>query len=160
MPTLPRTAGRPAPWTADRETRAVRLYIRERLTAAEVAEALGEGVSRAAVIGKLRRLGFLKRDAKSCESPAGVARPAARAPSPGVERRLPPMRAPKPLPPLREAAATGSPLILACLPANACRWPIDDPGPGRMHLARFCAGPAAGGPYCAVHAALAVRGAA
>ncbi len=136
-------------WTPEREARALRLFLREGFTAAEVADALGGGVSRAAVIGKIRRLGFLKR----------AIRAAARAPAracacrPRIERRLPPARPPLPLPPLREAPASGVPCRLECLPADACRWPIDDPGPGRMHAALFCAGPTTGGAYCAAHQA-------
>src|SRR5437868_4384086 len=49
-------------WTSEREARAVRLFLIEGFTAAEVADALGAGISRAAVIGKIRRLGFLKRE--------------------------------------------------------------------------------------------------
>lgn len=138
-------------WTPEREARALRLFLREGFTAAEVAEALGCGVSRAAVSGKIRRLGFLKR----AVTPP-VAAPVKACP-PRIERRLPPPRPPLPLPPLREAPPTGVPCRLACLPQDACRWPIDDPGPGRMHAALFCAGPAPGGVYCPSHRALAQR---
>jgi GcrA cell cycle regulator len=138
-------------WTPEREARALRLFLLEGLTAAEVADALGDGFSRAAVIGKIRRLGFRKRDMVRPQRPAV----ATRACRPVVERQLPPQRPPVPLPPLREVEPTGSPRRLACLPQNACRWPIDDPGPGRMHATLFCAGPASCGPYCDAHRALA-----
>jgi GcrA cell cycle regulator len=138
-------------WTPEREARALRLFLREGFTAAEVADLLGDGVSRAAVIGKIRRLGFRKRDVVRQQRPATTP-PACR---PVVERQLPPQRPPLPLPPLREAEPTGSPCRLACLPERACRWPIDDPGPGRMHAVLFCAGPAPDGPYCDAHRALA-----
>lgn len=136
-------------WTPEREARALRLFLAEGFTAAEVAGALGAGISRAAVIGKIRRLGFLKRDVRR-EPPTGTARQVS-----GVGRRLPPQRPPLPMPPMREAAATGAPCRLACLPKHACHWPIDDPGAGRMHDTLFCAGPASDGAYCAVHRALA-----
>jgi hypothetical protein len=134
----------------------------ERFTAADVADALGPGFSRASVIGKMRRLGCLKREARKPadhdgppdRKPRRCASPGA---SPQARTRLPPSRPPQPLPPLREIGATGSPTPLACLPAGACRWPIDDPGPGRMHQALFCAGPAVGHVYCAAHRALAAR---
>jgi GcrA cell cycle regulator len=148
------SAADPSPWTPDREARAVRLYLQEGLTAAEVAEALGADVSRAAVIGKIRRLGFGKRKSRAAvgEDVVTVRSPVtSRA---RVERRLPPPRPPMPLPPLREIGPTGAPGPLACLPAGACRWPIDDPGPGRMHLTLFCAGHAEDGVYCAAHRAL------
>jgi GcrA cell cycle regulator len=136
-------------WTPERGARALRLFLTEGFTAAEVASALGVGISRAAVIGKIRRLGFLKRETRR-------AAPAASAPcQPRVQRRLPPQRPPMPMPLLREAPATGEPRHLACLPENACRWPIDDPGPGRMHETLFCAGPTLDVVYCVAHRVLA-----
>ena len=63
--------------------------LEEGLTAAEVAEALATGVSRAAVIGKIRRLGFLKREAGRA---ARWAPPAPKVRLPRIERRLPPQR--------------------------------------------------------------------
>jgi GcrA cell cycle regulator len=147
-------------WTPERERRAVRLYLVEGFTAADVADALGPGFSRAAVIGKMRRLGCLKREvraavASTCAASAG--RKPSRVASRRVTVRLPPQRPPQPLPPLRDVPAAGSPAPLACLPRGACRWPIDDPGPGRMHLALFCGGPADAGVYCAGHRALSAR---
>jgi GcrA cell cycle regulator len=141
-------------WTPERESRALRLYLREGCTAAEVADALGSGVSRAAVIAKIRRLGFLKRDA--CDrKPAPLAAPRVGARANWLRPRLPPQRPPLPMPPLREVPPTGSPCRLAFLPSTACRWPIDDPGPGRMHTTLFCAAPAPDGIYCIAHRALA-----
>jgi len=147
-------------WTPERERRAVRLYLVEGFSAADVADALGHGVSRAAVIGKMRRLGCLKREVRATRSPAVKEAPKALRVAPTSLRvavRLPPLRPPQPLPPLREVDATGTPVPLVVLPAGACRWPIDDPGPGRMHLALFCGGSARGHAYCAAHRALAVR---
>ena len=136
-------------WTRQREAQALRLFLREGLTAAEVAEVLG-GVTRAAVISKVRRLGFLKRAGQpAAERVTEVVR------RPRIDRRLPPKRPPQPMPELREVPSAGEPCRLACLPAGACHWPIDDPGPSRMHLALFCAGPAPDGVYCAAHRALA-----
>jgi GcrA cell cycle regulator len=136
----------------------LRLYLREGFTASEVADALGGGLTRGAVIGKIRRLGFLKRErvAPTGADPAcaRAARPSCPAATPRVERRLPPQRPPQPLPPLRQVGSTGTPVPLAMLACGACRWPIDDPGPGMMHTALFCAGPTANGPYCAAHAVL------
>ncbi|HEX3408215.1 MAG TPA: GcrA family cell cycle regulator [Caulobacteraceae bacterium] len=148
-------------WTPEQERRAVRLYLVEGFTAADVADALGPGFSRAAVIGKMRRLGCLKREVRATPSASCAARPdriprrTAAAARPTL--RLPPQRPPQPLPPLREIGPTGAPAPLACLPAGACRWPIDDPGAGRMHLTLFCGGPALAGAYCAAHRALSAR---
>jgi hypothetical protein len=145
-------------WTLERERRAVRLYLVEGFTAAEVADVLGPPFSRAAVIGKMRRLGCLKREARAvlADPPAEGRKPRRCSPR-RAEVRLPPQRPPQPLPPLREIGPTGAPATLACLPHDACRWPIDDPGPGRMHLALFCGGPAGGHGYCAAHRVLAAR---
>jgi hypothetical protein len=145
-------------WTPERVSRAARLYITEGLTAAEVADSLGPSFSRCAVIGKLRRLGFLKREARAPGAGGAVRTRVLHTPPSSrsrVEQRLPPRRPPVPLPPLREPGPTGAPAPLACLPEGACRWPIDDPGPGQMHRALFCAGPADGHVYCATHRALA-----
>jgi len=129
-------------WTPEREARALRLYLREGFTAAEVADALGCGFSRAAVIGKIRRLGFLKRDMAPTATRSAVVEYVCRR---RLEGRLPPRRPPQPMPPLREVPPTGIPRRLACLSTDSCRWPIDDPGVGRMHAALFCAGPATHG---------------
>jgi GcrA cell cycle regulator len=149
---------RSSTWTPEREARALRLYLREGFTASEVADALG-GLTRGAVIGKIRRMGFLKRE-RTPQPQAGpafrkAARPRCASATSRVERRLPPQRPPQPLPPLREVGPTGAPTPLALLACGACRWPVDDPGPGMMHAALFCAGPATHGPYCSAHAALA-----
>jgi GcrA cell cycle regulator len=141
-------------WTPEREARALRLYLLEGFTAAEVADALGGDVSRAAVIGKVRRLGFLKRDRVAAAARSVAVEVVCRQ---RIDRRLPPRRPPLPLPPLREVPPTGQPRRLACLAADSCRWPIDDPGAGRMHTVLFCAGPATHGAYCAAHHALAHR---
>jgi hypothetical protein len=110
------------------------------------------GVTRAAVISKIHRLGFLKRAGKPTAErvTASIRRPR-------IDSRLPPKRPLQPMPELREVPSTGEPCPLAGLPAGACHWPVDDPGPGRMHLALFCAGPAPDGVYCAAHRALAGR---
>jgi GcrA cell cycle regulator len=145
-------------WTPARERRAVRLYLEEGFTAAEVAYALGPGFTRAAVIGKIRRLGFLKRQTKSTAArPPATPRPRICG-TPRSAWRLPPQRPPQPLPPLREVGPTGAPATLACLPNGACRWPIDDPGAGRMHLTLFCGGETGRrAVYCPAHQALASR---
>jgi hypothetical protein len=142
-------------WTPALERRAVRLYLQEGLTAAEVAYALGGHFSRASVISKIRRLGFLKREARKVV----VARRSSprRCEPIRTAWRLPPQRPPQPLPPLREVGPTGAATTLADLDAGACRWPIDDPGAGRMHLTLFCGGAAEGHTYCAAHRAIAFR---
>jgi GcrA cell cycle regulator len=133
---------------------ACRLYLDEGLTAAEVARVLG-GVSRAAVIGKINRLGHSKRAAQehATATASPVTRPRRR-PREWMPRSAP-CWPPQPLPPLREAPLQGPPVRLAALGPCACRWPIDDPGPGRMHATLFCAAPIEGRSYCPAHLALA-----
>ena len=147
----------PPTWTPERERRAVRLYLVEGFTAADVADVLGPPFTRAAVIGKMRRLGCLKRELRSVAASPGAPSAVRRPPrcQARTEPRLPPQRPLQPLPPLREVGPTGVPRPLVCLPKGACRWPIDDPGAGRMHLALFCAGPAGRHAYCEAHRALA-----
>jgi GcrA cell cycle regulator len=151
----PKSDNAPSPWTPEAEVRALRLYLVEGLSASQVAAALGGGLSRAAVASKVRRLGYHKREVAVRLDATRVA-PAAGVRS-RIQRHLPPTPPPQPLPPLREAPATGQPSTLAALTVNACRWPINDPGPGEMHAALFCAGVAEVGAYCAVHRALARR---
>jgi GcrA cell cycle regulator len=140
-------------WTPEREALARRLYLEEGFTASETARALGDGVSRGAVIGKIKRLGFSKRRPSEPRAQA-----APRRCDWATTVRWQKLRTrswpPQPLPPLREAPPQGPPAILAELGEACCRWPIDDPGPARMHMVLFCAAPTAG-VYCAAHLALA-----
>ena len=148
-----RGGARRSSWTPECEARATRLFLQEGLTAAEVADALGDGFTRASVAGKMRRIGCLKRQGGPIRD--GASRVVAKPSRPRVEQRLPPIRPPQPLPPLREVGSTGVPTTLADLSRHACRWPIDDPGPGRMHQTLFCAGRSIDGRYCAAHHQLA-----
>ena len=152
----------PKAWTPEREARACRLYLEEGFSASEVARALGGGLSRGAVIGKVRRLGLSKR-----KPPSGPDEPGPRLDAAPKLRLVPEARGlsarfmgpswpPQPLPPLREAPLQGPPAMLADLSESGCRWPIDDAGPAAMHATLFCAAPA-GGRYCPVHQALSGR---
>ncbi len=162
-------APKPAPrnpvcWTPDLEAEALRLYLQDGLSASQVADRLGGGVTRSAVLGKVHRLGLRKRPPRAernAESGVPHGRNAnADGPKPRKPRvasslrRLPPPLPPRPLPPLREVFVDSVPVRLAALGACACRWPIDDPGEGRMDRALFCAAPAAGDTYCPAHRAL------
>jgi GcrA cell cycle regulator len=148
-------------WTPERQAMAQRLYLDEKMSASLVAEAIG-GVTRDAVLAKMRRMGVRKRRVAD----GGPEQPCRCRPDGAAERRPDrdhghwrprpaPTLPPKPLPPLREVPQQAGPLTLACLPADACRWPIDDPGAGRMHAALFCAAPAEGDTYCPAHRSIA-----
>ncbi len=114
-------------WTPEQLGRAVRLYLIEGFTAADVAYALGPAFTRAAVIGKLRRLGHLKRDVRATADSLGatkVGRLPRRRASSRAEPRLPPQHAAA-----AAAAATGgrSDRSAAAAPTparaeSACRW--------------------------------------
>src|SRR5690606_40652856 len=117
----------PSPWTDDRVA-ALRRYWREGLSARQVAERLGGGLTRCAVLGKLHRLQAGRR---ASPSPPGARSPDARSPgkvalprSPrdgltAVRSRSarPPRRAG---PPPEDGPGLASVLSIG---SQACRWP-------------------------------------
>ena len=123
---------------------------------------LGGGLTRGAVIGKIRRLGFRKRETRQAAG-LDVLRGLGSRPL-GADHDLASSAAcRRSAHRSRVAAAAGNPSHrlsgnprLAFRP-TACRWPIDDPGPGAMHALLFCAGPTTGGVYCPAHRSLAGR---
>jgi GcrA cell cycle regulator len=120
-------------------------------TASMIAEELGEGVSRNAVIGKAHRLGLQARPSpvKSDDSPADgavtsavVAKPVAPKPAP---RRV--VRA--------VAAVKPSKTTLLDLSEKVCKWPIGHPGEVDFH---FCGKDSkASFPYCEEHCLVAYQ---
>ncbi len=134
------------------------------MTASQIAEVLGEGVSRNAVIGKAHRLGLQARPspvkgggeamvaevvAESKAKPVVAARPA-----PAV---VPPRTAPAPVAKKAKPAVPGKPArtTLLDLSEKVCKWPIGHPGDSDFH---FCGKPSATGfPYCMDHCAVAYQ---
>lgn len=127
------------------------------LTASQIAETLGEGVSRNAVIGKAHRLGLQARPspvkggevavaAVLAESVANPVKPVAEArPVP-----VPVVRKPRPVVSTKPAKTT-----LLDLSEKVCKWPIGHPGDADFH---FCGKPSATGfPYCMEHCAVAYQ---
>ena len=133
------------------------------MTASQIAEQLGEGVTRNAVIGKAHRLGLESRPspvkageeaetaaAGSCRrgrgagaGTGGSARPRSRA--------SPRARPPK----SRCAAARRAKTSLLDLNEKICKWPIGHPGDADFH---FCGKPSqAGFPYCTEHCLVAYQ---
>ncbi len=121
------------------------------MTASQIAEALGEGVSRNAVIGKAHRLGLESRPspvkggeevfATTAVKVAAPAAATAPAPAPSTPR---PVAAKKPLRTGKAARTT-----LLDLNEKICKWPIGHPGEADFH---FCGkGAQAGFPYCTEH---------
>ena len=144
-------------WTAER-MELLRMLWNEGLAASAIAEKLGEGCSRNAVIGKAHRLELEPRPSpvKGADDGAAVATDAV---TDGVAAGG---SAPVPLPaPPRKPAA---PRIKAVKPVRTtlldlsdrvCKWPIGHPGEKDFH---FCGKPSnAGFPYCGEHCAVAYQ---
>jgi GcrA cell cycle regulator len=133
------------------------------MTASQIAEQLGEGVTRNAVIGKAHRLGLearpspVKGGEEAVEAaPAPVATAAAAAPAP-----RPAPAAPAPVAkaavvakkPVRTGKASRTTLL--DLNEKICKWPIGHPGEPDFH---FCGKPVqAGFPYCTEHCLVAYQ---
>lgn len=128
------------------------------MTASQIAEALGEGVSRNAVIGKAHRLGLESRpspvkggdeaaEVSVSKAPAAAAVPTSPPPAAVVAR---PVVAKKPVRTGKAARTT-----LLDLNEKVCKWPIGHPGEVDFH---FCGKAAqAGFPYCTEHCLVAYQ---
>ena len=125
-------------------------------TASQIAEQLGEGVTRNAVIGKAHRLGLESRPSpvKAGEDTeaAVVTRAATVAPVPPAAAAPPAVAAPVAACPVaKKPARTGKAAKTSLLDLNEkiCKWPIGHPGDSDFH---FCGKPSqAGFPYCTEH---------
>jgi GcrA cell cycle regulator len=126
-----------------------RLYIQEGRSAAETARALGCGVSRNAVLGKVQRMGWSR-----AEREPKVAAAAAGPPRRATERTRPrsPFGRSIPLPPLRDLAVVGRPKPWTERRAGECAFPVGEPAQPGMQLS--CCAPTGGGGYCPAHRAL------
>ncbi len=149
-------------WTDDRIA-LLRTSWESGMTASQIAEALGEGVTRNAVIGKAHRLGLESRPspvklgevvedliegivaaASDALDSAGAAIAAVVTPRPAPKR---PSRAVAPVKPAKTT--------LLDLSEKVCKWPIGHPGDTDFH---FCGKPSqAGFPYCTEHCAIAYQ---
>ena len=115
------------------------------MTASQIAEQLGEGVTRNAVIGKAHRLGLEALAAPPVapppnSPPAAVA--ATLAPRPIVAKK-----------PVRTGKAARTTLL--DLNEKICKWPLGHPGDADFH---FCGKASqAGFPYCTEHCLLAYQ---
>jgi GcrA cell cycle regulator len=157
-------------WT-DERIETLRSLWEKGLTASQIAEKLGEGLSRNAVIGKAHRLGLKSRPSPvkggDTAAAASVAAPAPKAAAPK------PAPAPKPAAPV--AAAPAAPAAAMPKPAprviapvtgtgktsllelsdKVCKWPIGHPNEVEFH---FCGKPSqAGFPYCTDHCLVAYQ---
>lgn len=148
------------------------------MTATQIAEMLGEGVTRNAVIGKAHRLGLESRPSpvKATDTPAPATPvaakptapppppPRAEAPAP-VQAQSQPPAAPAPVMPSQPVAARpvakpakggkGARTTLLDLNDKVCKWPIGHPGEPDFH---FCGKPSNPGfPYCGEHCLVAYQ---
>lgn len=153
-----------AGWTEDRVSALKKLWL-EGQSASQIAKALGGGVTRNAVIGKVHRLGLSGRAAPSQPTRTTFRptrpRPAAAAPkAPAAPRRIEAAQPrpattpqpPQPLPP-REPDLPGTATVMT-LGAHMCKWPIGDPTSADFS---FCGRRASEGVYCVEHAKVAYQ---
>jgi GcrA cell cycle regulator len=125
------------------------------MTASQIAEKLGENVSRNAVIGKAHRLGLKSRPSPvkpgEAEVPVAVVAPAAVAAAPAAA----PPPAPRVATPRAAAKGKAAKTSLLDLTEKICKWPIGHPGDADFH---FCGkGAQAPFPYCTEHCLIAYQ---
>lgn len=140
------------------------------MTASQIAEQLGEGVTRNAVIGKAHRLALESRPSP-VKGGEEAAAPAAKSPTPAAkEAAAKPAEAAAPAassapaaapavakPAAKPARRAGKAAKVSLLDLNEriCKWPIGHPGEPDFH---FCGKPVqASFPYCSEHCALAYQ---
>ncbi len=159
-------------WTDERVEQLRQLWT-EGKSASHIANLLGHGLTRNAVIGKVHRLGLAGRAKAPVSAPA---RPRASSPHSGAHRSATPRAASAPprvvrgatalaIAPLAETEAEPEIHESVVLPMSLrvtivelkeamCRWPLGDPTSPDF---RYCGSPAVNGPYCAHHSRLAYQ---
>jgi GcrA cell cycle regulator len=170
-------------WTDDRIALLKRMW-KEGKSAAEIAKAVGKGVTRNAVIGKAHRMGLSGRPSpiKKPESTSSAApkkaaaasalpvgrskeQPKAIAKKPGAAPAVAPQQGFKSPAPLRtaedvrkfekEEVPPGGGVPLIDLTERMCKWPIGDPRDADFIFCGLAIRP--GTPYCPQHAATAYQ---
>jgi GcrA cell cycle regulator len=150
-------------WTEERIALLTK-YWQEGHSASQIAEALGEGLTRNAVIGKAHRLGLASRpsplkggDGKDEPKARKRAAPAEAAAAPATEAAAPDPAAPPAAARARRRGSIGKASRVTLLDLNdrICKWPIGHPDEPDFH---FCGKPVTPGfPYCAEHCLLAYQ---
>jgi GcrA cell cycle regulator len=146
-------------WTPENTQRLISLW-KEGRTAAWIARALGPGVSRCAVLGKVYRLGLARgpEGRRVCAAtPPGVKRPRQDASvARSALRPSGPSRGKTAITPSTAAIATPpSPTAtILSVGLGQCRWPYGSPGEAGFGL---CGRPAARGAFYAAHAEVGYR---
>ncbi|MFN7176737.1 MAG: GcrA family cell cycle regulator [Thermaurantiacus sp.] len=162
-------------WT-DERIELLKTYWSEGRSASQIAELLGEGLTRNAVIGKAHRLGLASRpspvkasarsaDPKAALPPERPSQPAeaaaaasaevSRVTEPAPAPATPSAPAPKVAKPRSRVSGKPSRVTLLDLNDRICKWPIGHPDEADFH---FCGKPVVPGfPYCGEHCALAYQ---
>lgn len=157
-------------WTDDRIALLKRMW-KEGKSAAEIAKAVGKGVTRNAVIGKAHRMGLSGRPSPIKKPEAAPKKTAAAAParkeakgapakktaaaSSGMKNAAPPREEPEFKKFEKEVVPPGGGIALIDLTERMCKWPIGDPRDADFI---FCGlGIRPGTPYCPMHAAAAYQ---
>lgn len=151
-------------WTEERVERLTKLWLEGR-SASFIAEDLGLGVTRNAVIGKVHRLGLSGR-ANSAEAADGkslrgknvraAGRPATTAEESAAAEPQPIALPVTPVGTREDVAlAVSDRVTILELRESMCRWPLGDPTSAEF---RFCGCRAQEGvPYCSTHARVAFQ---
>jgi GcrA cell cycle regulator len=153
-------------WSPEAIDQLHRLYVQEGRSAGEAARALGRGVTRNAVLGKIQRLGWVGRRAAPkppkpkppkprppTPRPAGPRHPSHAPAKPAPRPR--PLKGAIPLPVLREIAAPCAPRLWTDREEGQCAFPVGEPALPGLQLS--CCAPTVGRrPYCPAHRALMV----
>jgi GcrA cell cycle regulator len=132
-------------WTEDRVDKLKALW-KKGLSASQIAEELGENITRNAVIGKAHRLGLSSR-------PSPVKKPAqAKRKLPAPKKAAPAISAPSLAP---EPHDKPDKISILELTDRVCKWPLGHPGDEDF---QFCGHKSVPGqPYCTFHGAMAYQ---
>lgn len=135
----------------------VKAMWRKGATAAEIAAALGNGLTRGAVLGKIHRLG-LKRVEEGGAKPRSAPSARVRKPATANRKAQAPLRTTAKIKPAPRKVEPEGPMPIWALGQCQCRWPIgnllDPPG-------LFCAAVTAGGSsWCPIHEQMVYTGSA
>jgi GcrA cell cycle regulator len=157
-------------WT-DERVEQLKQHWMEGKSASQIANLLGHGLTRNAVIGKVHRLGLAGRAKSPASASLRPRQPASRAPRrhaaprPAVGHRIvrgatalaiAPQSLAEPEPEAFESVVLPMSVRVTIIELKEamCRWPLGDPTSPEF---RYCGSPALSGPYCAYHSGLAYQ---
>ncbi len=132
-------------WTEDRVDKLKALW-KKGLSASQIAEELGENITRNAVIGKAHRLGLSSR-------PSPVKKPAQAKRKTAIPKKVAPAAAAAPHAP--EPLDKSGKITILELTDRTCKWPLGHPGDEDF---QFCGSKSVPSqPYCTFHGAMAYQ---